>query len=69
MKKFGFKYLKLRIKESHHWIRNYEARISNILLQFSAFIPEEFLNVIKLQIGSMKQKIYADLLYYYKKKA
>ena len=67
-KKFGFKYLKLRINESHHWIRNYEARISSILHQFSAFMPEEFLNVIKLRIESMKQKIYADLLSYYEKK-
>ena len=67
-KKFGFKYLKLRINELHHWIRNYEARISSILHQFSAFMPEEFLNVIKLRIESMKQKIYADLLSYYEKK-
>ena len=36
--------------------------------QFSAFILEEFLNVIKLWIESIKQKIYADLLSYYKKK-
>ena len=67
-KKFGFKYLKLRIDESHHWIRIYETRISSILHQFSAFMPEEFLNVIKLRIKSMKQKFYADLLSYYKKK-
>ena len=67
-KKFGFKYLKLRINESHHWIRNYEARISSILHQFSDFMPEEFLNVIKLRIESMKQKIYVDLLSYYEKK-
>ena len=31
-------------------------------------MPEEFLNVIKLRIESMKQKIYADLLSYYEKK-
>ena len=66
-KKFGFKYLKLRINESHYWIRNYEARISSILHQFSAFMPEKSLNVIKLRIKSMKQKIYADLLSYYEK--
>ena len=52
----------------HHWIRIYKARIFNILRQFSAFILEEFLNVIKLWIESIKQKIYADLLSYYKKK-
>ena len=60
-------YLKLPINELHYWIRIYEARISSILHQFSAFMPEEFLNVIKLRIESMKQKIYADLLSYYKK--
>ena len=65
-KKFGFKYLKLRIKESHYWIRIYEARISSIRHQFCAFMPEEFLNVIKLRIASMKQKIYAGLSYYEK---
>ena len=56
-KKFGFKYLKLRINETHHWIRIYETRISSILHQFSTFTPKEFLNVIKLRIESMKQKI------------
>ena len=40
----------------------------SILHQFSAFMPEEFLNVIKLRIESMKQKIYVDLLSYYEKK-
>ena len=36
--------------------------------QFSALMPEEFLNVIKLRIESIKQKIYADLLSCYEKK-
>ena len=67
-KKFGCKYLKLRINESHYWIRIYVARTFSILHQFSVFKPEEFLNVIKLWIESMKQKIYADLLSYYEKK-
>ena len=66
--KFGFKYLKLRNNEWHHWTRIYKARISRILHQFSAFMPEKSLNVIKLRIESMKQKIYADLLCYYNKK-
>ena len=68
-KKFGLKYLKLRIKESHYWIIIYKARISNILHQFSALIPKEFLNVMKLRIKLMKEKIYADLLSHYIKKA
>ena len=69
-KKFGFKYLKLLINESqsHHWIRIYEVRIFSILRQYSAFMSEEFFNVIKLRIESMKQKSYANLLSYYEKK-
>ena len=35
---------------------------------FFTFMPEEFLNVIKLRIESLKQTIYADLLSYCKKK-
>ena len=39
----------------------------NLAAQFFALMLEEFLNVIKLRIKSMKQKIYADLLSYYEK--
>ena len=35
--------------------------------KISAFISEEFINVIKIQIDAMKRKIYADLSCYAKK--
>ena len=38
--KFGFNFLKLRINESHHWIRTYRKRNEAILQHFFKFMSD-----------------------------
>ena len=62
-RKFGFNFLKLRINESHHWIRTYRKRDEAILQRFLKFMSDSRLTAIKLRIESMEQNIYFKLLH------
>ena len=57
-RKFGFNFLKLRINESHLWIKTYRKRNEAILQHFLKFMPDSRLTTIKVRIESMEQNIY-----------